>query len=134
MNHSGKNTFGKNERLCSRTIINELFESGKTDYFPLFRVVWDIKTLNSTSLAQVAFSVPKRGFKKAVARNLIKRRLREAYRLNKHALYEILNQKGVNIAFIIIYRGQHIPEFSEAEKGIIDVLRKLAQQVIVNRT
>lgn len=77
-------SFRKEERLKSARDIDALFEAGSgAKVYPLA-----IRYRQSDSLAchQVAFSVPKRRIKLAVKRNLIKRRMREAYRLNKPAL------------------------------------------------
>lgn len=125
MTYTSGNRFGKSERLCSRTIISELFENGRTEYFPLFKVVWDKKTLPSSAPVQVAISVTKKGFRKAVDRNLVKRRIREAYRLNKTILHERLRQEGVSIAVMIIFRGESIPEYNEVEQGLKEVIERL---------
>ena len=58
--------------------------------------------LNIPYPAQVAFSVSKRGFRLAVTRNLIKRRMREAYRKNKYLLYEYLAQKTGRL-FLLLF-------------------------------
>ena len=79
-----RETFEKSERLCSTKIISGLFENGNIFYTPLFKVVWSISPVIIPYPAQIAFSVSKRGFRLAVTRNLIKRRMREAYRKNKY--------------------------------------------------
>ena len=56
--------------------------------------------------AQIAFSVSKRGFRLAVTRNLIKRRMREAYRKNKYLLYEFLASENKQIVLIVIVKGE----------------------------
>ena len=79
-----RETFEKSERLCSTKIISGLFENGNIFYTSLFKVVWNKSPVTLPLPAQVAFSVSKRGFRLAVTRNLIKRRMREAYRKNKY--------------------------------------------------
>lgn len=75
--------------------------------------------------AQVAFSVSKRSFKHAVSRNLARRRIREAYRKNKHLLYEHLTLVKKQIVFMIILKGDVIPDYLSAEKAVLSVIGKL---------
>jgi ribonuclease P protein component len=124
MNTSRK-TFDKSERLCSRKIIGTLFEEGNIFYISLFKVVWNKSQSSSSGPAQVAFSVSKRGFRLAVTRNLIKRRMREAYRKNKNLLYDHLISHNIKIAFVVILRGNAIPDYLTIEKSIKEMINKL---------
>jgi ribonuclease P protein component len=91
----------------------------------LFKIVWD-KCQNSISVpAQVAFSVSKRGFRLAVTRNLIKRRLREAYRKNKGILYDHLISQNIQIVFVVIVRGNTVPDYEVIDKSIKEMINKL---------
>ncbi len=118
-------TFNKSERLCSHKVISGLFENGNIFYNSLFKVVWSISPVKLQYPAQVAFSVSKRGFKLAVTRNLIKRRIREAYRKNKQILYDHLSSEEIQIVFIVIIRGNRIPEYQTVLKSINEVIEKL---------
>jgi ribonuclease P protein component len=124
MNTTGE-TFDKSERLCSRKIIGTLFEDGNIFYNSLFKVVWNVQPVGLPAPAQVAFSVSKRGFRLAVTRNLIKRRLREAYRKNKSQLYDHLITNDIRIAFVVIVRGNSVPDYVTIEKVMKDVINKL---------
>jgi ribonuclease P protein component len=120
-----KETFDKSERLCSRKTIGMLFETGNIFHNSLFKVVWDKVQNPIQGPAQVAFSVSKRGFRLAVTRNLIKRRMREAYRKNKSVLYSHLLSQNIQVAFIVIIKGNSVPDYIVIEKAVRDLINKL---------
>jgi len=82
----GKFTFRKEERLSKEILIQELFDKGSSFYLFPFKVFFMPNPDQAYPFHQVIISVSKRNFKRAVDRNLIKRRIREAYRLNKTLL------------------------------------------------
>ena len=77
----------------------------------------------------MAVSVPKRLFKRAVDRNLLKRRLREAYRLNKADLFALLQQKEKKLELLIQYQDREIAGFHAIEEGLLKALKKLAEKL-----
>ena len=101
-------TFGKEYRLCSKIIINELFENGvRFNSYPFALTYKFVKLPNPASSFQIVVSVPKRNFKHAHDRNRIKRLLRECLRKNKFILEDFLakeSNKGKQLALFLMYR------------------------------
>lgn len=131
--NTGKETFHKTERLCSRKVIYTLFESGNIINTSFFKVFWLISPEQLISPAQVIFSVSKKTFRKAVTRNLIKRRMREAYRKMKYRLYDFLKAEDIQIVFSIVYRRNAATDFSTIEDSMKELLDKLSIQIRENQ-
>jgi ribonuclease P protein component len=123
-------TLGKDERLKSRKVIEQLFKEGKSFLNFPFRVVWQYQPATSPSFLQAGFTVSSKHFKKAVDRNRIRRLMKEAYRLQKHALQNSLEQTNKQVAVFFIYVAKEIPEYPLVVEKIASVLERL--QKIIN--
>ncbi|MEZ5147544.1 MAG: ribonuclease P protein component [Bacteroidales bacterium] len=121
-------SFKKDQRLSSQKIIDQLFTNGQRFLLFPFLIVWLPVELNANSPVQVLISVSKKKFKKAVDRNLAKRRIREAYRKNNGHLLEFMDQKQNQLALGIIYTGVEILAYKEIEKKILLVLQRLQME------
>lgn len=119
---------GKEKRLKSRKSIDRLFLSGRRiQKFPL-KAVYNIDS-NSAPEFRVAVSVPKKLFKKAVQRNLLKRRMREAFRQNQHKL-----QLNGNLEIMFIYSTNEIHDFQKIETAMLALIGSLNSISIDNNS
>ncbi len=122
-------SFPKKEKLCSQKVIDELFSSGRSFIKYPLRVIFMTQEEQPDVPVSVLVSVSKRRFKRAYKRNLLKRRIREAYRLNKHILFPMLEKSSVKIVVAFIYLPIEIMPFSEIEKAMIDTLESLKKKL-----
>lgn len=99
-----RNTFPLKEHLKSKSIIERVYAEGSSaTAFPLRAVFLEPDSDMQEPTATILISVAKRRFRHAVDRNLMKRRIREAYRTSKHGFIEALQNNGKKMAVAIIY-------------------------------
>ncbi|OKS87229.1 ribonuclease P protein component [Mucilaginibacter polytrichastri] len=123
-------TFRKEERLCNKRLLEELFPKGSSFLCYPFRVSWRLADAAQTVPVQVVFPVPKKRYKHAVDRNLIRRRMREAYRLQKQQnLYDILNQANIKLTLSLSYIGKEIEPYQLMEKKMLKMFAQLCELV-----
>lgn len=123
----GKYTFGKDEKLKSKKIIDQLFKEGKSVSTNGFTLVYLAKPLITFYPAQAGFSVPKKFFKHAVDRNRIKRLMREAYRLNKISFYEKLAERKEQMAIMFVYKGKELPGHEAVTKAVLHCMNRISK-------
>lgn len=121
-----KNTFSKIEHLCGEKRLSRVFTQGKAFIVYPMRIVYIVEAKTDIAAANILVSVPKKRFKRAVKRNRLKRLMREAYRINKHELTEILNQKDLHIHLAFNYVADDEKDFE-----IIEMKMKLALEKII---
>ena len=145
LNMGHRFTLGRDQRLKSRKRIERIFREGKSiNVFP-YRVYFMLDTvamgatageasaggkpLGGKPLLQAGFGAGSRHFKKAVDRNRIKRLTREAYRLNKGVLSEIVEQRKLSLSLFFIYTGKELPDHRLVSDKIAVALQKIGKEI-----
>ena len=127
MTPTPRNTFKKSERLCSRILMDCLFQGDNrtATAYPLRAVFLPVEEEQQKGVS-ILISVPKKRFHDAVDRNRVKRQIREAYRKNKHALAEQVAQSGKGLLVALIYVSAEIETTEQIEKRMIRLLDKIS--------
>ena len=119
----GQYTFRKEERLSKDKHIQELFDKGSSFYLFPFKVFFRPHPEQEAPVHQVLITVSSKNFKRAVDRNLLKRRIREAYRLHK----AMLPPSTSKLIIAIVYAHKEILLYDELKRKLVPVLQRIAQ-------
>ena len=114
---SSRNTLSKEERLCGKNAISTLLAKGK--FAKIDNLSYCFKA-NEVGFSRIMISVPKKFFKRAVKRNLLKRRIREAYRTQKHML------EGTNYDILFMYRTKEILTYDQIFTAIGKIMEEIS--------
>ena len=114
-------TLTKEERLCGKTTVSALISDGKWGTTPHLRFCWAAG--RDTGRNRLMVSVPKKFFKRAVKRNLLKRRMREAYRLQK----ELLAATGVDL--MLAYSHPEVADFALLYAEVAEILQRISAKL-----
>lgn len=120
------NSLTKPERLHSYGAIRRLFKEGRSGFVYPFRYLYYIEEAASPEAA-VLFSTPKKFHKRANKRNLLRRRMREVYRLNKSLIYNSLGNHRIEIA--VVYSSKTIHDYQTIENAVKKVLKQISAEL-----
>ncbi len=113
----------RTERLRSLGAVRRLFESGHGGFVFPFRYVWYAEA-DAADTTEVLFSVPKKFHKRANKRNLLRRRTKEAYRLQKGILAR--TGRGTNLDIALIYSSKEVLPYKHIEHAVRRILEAVA--------
>ena len=116
------NSLPRTERLRSLGVIRRMFESGESGFIFPFRYVWFAEP-DAEQSVEVMFSVPKKFHKRAYKRNLLRRRAKEAYRLQKQIVH---NGAQVNLDLALIYSSKEVLPY----KTVANAVRRILESVV----
>ena len=128
---TNRHTFKKAERLKSRKQIGSLFSGGYSYAVYPLRLVWlPLDEEHGKAPVQFALTVAKKRIRKASHRNRVRRRMREAWRLNKHLLYEKLTDQSSTFAFMVIFTGkEEEATFANLERAMQTIIQRFPKKL-----
>ena len=123
--------------MCSRTAINMLFAGGRSVVAYPLRAVVAVKRCGDDTgsepgqdiVAKFMITVPKKKIRTAVGRVLVRRRIREAYRLNRSILAQALQPAGCVAEIAFLYMDTSIADYATIEASMKKLLGKISSQV-----
>lgn len=113
------------ERLRTLGAIRRLFESGEGGFVYPLRYLYFAESDTQTTV-RVLFSTPKRFHKRANKRNLLRRRMKESYRLRKQLLHF---DRGISLDLALIYSARERVEYRRIDSAVTKILRLVGEQL-----
>lgn len=122
-----RRSFSKEERLCSRRAFEYLFEHGFSFREGVLKCFYTFKVPPEwvKSPVSIAFAVPKHMFRRAHDRHRLRRRMREAFRLNKEMLLPTVESRQQHLVFLLKYQVRDESDYLRIEKDLKGVLGRL---------
>jgi ribonuclease P protein component len=121
--------FPKKQKLCSEKSIERLFENGKSFSEKPFRVIWSFEENHENVFLKSLIVVPKKNIKLASERNIVRRRIKEAYRLQKLTLEYFLESQNQQLNLAILYQKEKVLSYNTLEEKINLLLSRLIKRL-----
>tara|TARA_B110000908_G_scaffold138315_1_gene164385 strand:+ start:917 stop:1291 length:375 start_codon:yes stop_codon:yes gene_type:complete len=121
--------FPKKQKLCNETAIKNMFSNGKSFAVDPIRLVWK-EELNPDEVSlKSIIVVPKKKLNLAADRNVMRRRMKEAYRLQKTAIESFLKSENIQLSIALIYQLEEILPYKTIEEKIKLILSRLREEI-----
>ena len=121
--------FPKKQKLCNETAIKKMFSNGKSFVVEPIRLVWKVEENTDKEAIKSIIVVPKKKLNLASTRSIVRRRMKEAYRLNKIELEASLNSKNIQLNIAVIYQEEEILPYKVIEEKIKLILSRLSEEI-----
>ena len=118
------NTFSALERVKLRSVVAQLFGDCASGFVFPIKYKYIVEESTAPGVA-VLFSVPKRLHKRANRRNLLRRRMRESYRLSKEALRDVAESRGLALKIAFIYVSKEELTYKAIDDAIVNILAEI---------
>jgi ribonuclease P protein component len=127
----------KYERICKENDIQALFDKGHGISVYPYRVVYLFRHDESHPVTvRLLVSVSKKRFHHAITRNRVKRLMRESWRRNKAALYEICERDNISLDVALVYTATVVHSYEEmfakTKKAVNELINKYGSTKLNN--
>lgn len=125
-----RQSFPKYERICLERDVELLFKKGKGFNCYPYRVVFRVCSNEDRPVTcRLLLSVSKKRFHHAFKRNRVKRLIRESWRKNKFALYDVCQKKNISVDVALVYNATLIHSYAEIFENTKKTVRILIKKL-----